>query len=94
MDESDGSVLCTLIIWSCLPTKACLSYPAVVIGFQENSTSVNITEGGSPQMICAEVKVFGLQLDRFDSVPLNIQAEMGINRTSRWFKSPLSCIFN
>ena len=56
----------------------CLSYSAVVIGFQDGSTSVNITEGDPPQMICAEVKPFGLELDPFDSVPLDLRTDPGI----------------
>lgn len=58
---------------------AILSFPAVVIGFQDDSTSVSITEGGPSQMICAEVKGFGLELDPFDSVPLDLTTDTGIS---------------
>ena len=52
--------------------------PAVVIGFQDPLT-VTVMEGGPPQMVCAEVKDFGLQLDPFDSVPLDIRTGTGID---------------
>ena len=46
--------------------------PAVVIGFSDSNTSVTFVEGGPSQIICADVKPEGLELDPFDSVPLNI----------------------
>ena len=63
-----------------------LECTAVVIGFQDNSTSVDMTEGGSAR-ICAEVKQFGLELDPFDSVPLDLMTVQGIYSYSiLWYR--------
>ena len=62
-------------------------FTAVVIGFA--NTSLALMEGDPAQLVCAEVKDFGLALDQFDRVPLNINAS-GKNRFI--FRPKLTCL--
>ena len=48
------------------------THAAVVIGFSDSNSSVEFIEGGPSQVICADVKSEGLELDPFDSVPLSV----------------------
>ena len=60
-----------------------------MIGFANTSLAFNLMEGDPAQLVCAEVKDFGLGLDQFDRVPLNIRAN-GKNRFIFWPK--LTCL--